>query len=160
MTKLPARTVFKGILVVFSVLILFLLFFHFIREVILIFVGVVLSISMAPAVDFLHDHKVNRSISVILIYLSAIIIFAVFIFLVLPQLGQQVSAVTPQIQDFYKSFRTSIQNSSIPLIRPWVNNLPSDLNSVFSNPKPTGNSAMNSLSAHNKDRTDRFASSF
>jgi predicted PurR-regulated permease PerM len=102
---------------------------------------------MAPAVNFLHDHKVNRSISVILIYFFAVVLFAIFIFLILPQLAQQFTVITPQIQDFYKSFRTSIQNSSFPFIRPWVGYLPSNLNSLFSSPQPSGNNAMSSLNA-------------
>ena len=145
MTKQPAKTVIKEVLVVLAIVISLLLIYHFIREIILIFVGVVLGVSMAPAVEFLHQHKVNRSISVILIYLLALAIFLVFIFLILPQLAQQVSNIAPEIQNIYRSFRSGVQNSSFLFIRQWIGHLPADLNSLFSTPSPTGEGAMNSL---------------
>jgi len=145
MTRQPAKTVIKEVLVVLAIIISLLLIYHFIREIILIFVGVVLGVSMAPAVEFLHQHKVNRSISVILIYLLALAIFLVFIFLILPQLAQQVSNIAPEIQNIYKSFRSGVQNSSFLFIRQWIGHLPADLNSLFSTPSPTGEGAMNSL---------------
>ncbi len=144
-SQLPARTIIKGVLVVCLVALLFLLFFHFLSEAILIFVGIVLSVSMSPAVDFLHQHHINRSVSVIFIYFIAVAILAIFILIILPQMAQQVSSVTPKFQDIYSSLRSSLQNSSIQFIRPWVANLPPNLNSIFSAPQPTGTNATNAI---------------
>lgn len=131
-----AKTVIKEVLVVATIFLSFVLLYHFIREIILIFVGIVLSVSMAPAVDFLHQHKVNRSISVILIYLAALAIFLAFIFIILPQLAQQVSNLTPILQKVYSSIRTGVQNSPIPLVHQWLGNLPENANSIFSYATP------------------------
>jgi predicted PurR-regulated permease PerM len=144
MSKLPARTIIKGVLVVLSAIGIFFFFYHFLREIILIFVGIFLGVSMAPAVDFLQKRKVNRSISVILIYLLAVLFFLVFIFLLLPQMAQQVSTLAPKFQDFYSSVSAAVKNSPIFFIRQMAGSLPADLNSFFPNPQP-GTGAINSI---------------
>ena len=145
MNRLPARTIVTGVLIIVAVLLGFWFLNHYIRELVLIFVGIVLSVSMAPAVDFLHEHKVNRSVSVILIYLVALAVFAVFIFVLLPQIGQQVTGLTPKINDFYGSFVTSVKGSSLLFIRQLGDRLPADLNSLFPSGPATTTGALNSI---------------
>ena len=74
MFTLTTRKVIMGVLVVLSVILVFYFIYHFRTVVMLVFTGIVISISMAPAVDWLHQHKLPRSFSVILIYLGLLIL--------------------------------------------------------------------------------------
>ncbi len=95
MPGITTRKLIAGVLVVIAVLIIFLLLDLFLSELILVFTGIVISISMAPAVDWLHKHKLPRSSSVIIIYLGLAIFLVVFIYLVIPQTIQQSTIWRP-----------------------------------------------------------------
>ncbi len=131
LSTLTTRKVIAGVLVVLSVIFLFYLFYQFRILVMLVFTGIVISISMEPAVDWLHQHKLPRGFSVILIYLGLLIFFVAIIYLVIPQTIHQVVQLTPKFESIYSDFRFSIQNSPIPFVRQWMSNLPLSLNSLF-----------------------------
>lgn len=146
MAPLTTRKVIAGVLVILSVVILFVLFYHFRALVILAFSGIVISISMVPAVDWLHQHKLPRAFSVILIYLGLMIVFLVIIFLVIPQTIQQLTGLIPRFEDLYQAIKSGLQSSPDPIFRQWVGNLPESLRSIFSPGAPgTGEVVLNSI---------------
>lgn len=128
MVNLKARTIILGVLVILGIVLGFLFVYHFLNEIILIFMGIVLSITIAPAVDFLHAHHLNRSLSVIVIYLIPLALLLALVFLVIPQMVQQISGITPSLGNLYTTFFASIQNSPYTFIRQWSATLPHDIN--------------------------------
>ncbi len=136
---LTTRKVITGVLVVVAVLSLFLLFYHFIRDIILIFSGVVIGVSMSPTVEWLRKRKLPRSLSVILIYSSIVVVFVGIIFLIVPQSTQQISSLAPRFADMYGGVKSYLQNSPYPFVHQLASNLPASLNAMFASP-PAGRS--------------------
>ena len=146
MSTLSTRKIIAGVLVVLSVFILFFLLFHFRKEIILIFTGIVISISISPVVDWLHQHKLPRSYSVILIYFGLVIIFLGFILLVIPQTMQQLSALVPRFERIYNDLKSTLESSPYPFIRQWIGILPASLNPISLPSLPgTGDADLNSF---------------
>jgi predicted PurR-regulated permease PerM len=147
MSTLTTHKIVTGILVVLSVFVFFMLLNHFREEMILVFAGIVISISMAPAVDWLHQKKLPRSISVMLIYAGLLALLVGFIFLVIPQTLQQGTALAPRVESMYKSAISYLQSSPYLFLRQWGSNLPPNLGSLVAPSSPgTGNTALNSIS--------------
>ncbi len=146
MSNHSPSTIIKATLIILAIIAGFLVVYYFLHEILLVFMGVVLSISIAPAVDFLHQHKVHRSLSVILIYLVALLLLAGFIFLVIPQIAQQITNIAPKMSGLYSSFRSAVLASPYSFIRGLMNGLPPDLNTIF-NVKPVapGKNPMDSI---------------
>jgi predicted PurR-regulated permease PerM len=136
MPTLTTRKIITGVLLVLLVLITFLLLNHFRLELILIFMGIVISISMDPVVGWLRSHKLPRSVSVILIYFSLGVVFFSVIFLFIPQTLQQVSLLVPRFENIYTDLHTALQNSSFPLVRQWSGNLPASFSSMVTTAPP------------------------
>lgn len=135
-----------SVLVVLSVILVFYLIYHFRSVVMLVFTGIVISISMMPVVDWLHQHKLTRSLSVILIYLGLLLLIIGIIFLVIPQTIHQVMVLTPRFETFYTDSKTALHNSPFPFIRQWVSNLPASLSSIFlANPPGAEGTALRSI---------------
>jgi predicted PurR-regulated permease PerM len=146
MPTITTRKLFTGVLVVIAVLAIFLLLVLYFSELILVFTGIVISISMAPAVDWLHKHKLPRSSSVIIIYLCLAIFFVVFIFLVIPQTIQQSTILAPRLADLYSALRASLQSSPYLFIHQLFGSLPGSLSQIFTPASPgTGGKAINSF---------------
>ncbi len=116
---------------ILSVILGFYFLFQFRILAMLVFIGIVSSISMAPVVDWLHRHRLPRAFSVILIYLGLLTFFIGLIFLVIPQTIHQLILLMPKFENLYSVSRTALQNSAYPFIRQWVSSLPSSLNSVI-----------------------------
>ncbi len=133
---LTTRKIITGVLVVFSVLAMFMFIFYFRTEVILVFTAIVISISMAPAVEWLQQHRMSPSLSVILIYSCLAIVFFGFIFLIIPQMIQQVTTLVPRLEDAYDTFKSSLQTSPYPFVVQWASYLPVNLVSIFISSSP------------------------
>jgi predicted PurR-regulated permease PerM len=113
---------------------------------ILVFTGIVISISIAPAVEWLHRRRLPRSFSVISIYLCLATLFIGVIFLIIPQIFQQSTVLTGQLRNLYGTFRTSLLNSPYLFIHQWLGSLPENLNSIFVPAfSRTGQTVINSL---------------
>src|SRR5512139_493921 len=85
------RRVILGTLVVLLVVIGFLLFYRFRLVVVIVFSGIVVSMAMAPSVDWLHRRRLPRSLSVIVIYLALLVLLIGFIVLLVPPITEQLS---------------------------------------------------------------------
>jgi predicted PurR-regulated permease PerM len=143
---LTIRKIVAGVLVILSVLAMFMFVYYFRNEVVLVFAAIVISISMAPAVDWMRRHKLSPSLSVILIYVCLAIFFFGFIFLIVPQIMQQVNTLFPRLEGVYVAFKSSLQSSPYPYVGQWASYLPANLSSIFiSSSSATGAGGANSV---------------
>jgi predicted PurR-regulated permease PerM len=146
MPTLTTRKIITGVLVVLAVFIAFALLDLFLNELILVFTGIVISISMAPAVEWLRRCKLPRPLSMLLIYLCLAIFFVGFIFLIIPQTIQQSTILAPRFDALYTVLRSNLQSSPYLLIRQLFSSLPGSLSLFFIPVTPhTSGAALNSF---------------
>ena len=117
-----ARKIIAAVLVVLSVILGFLLVVHFREVVILVFTGIIISISMEPAVNWLQQYKIPGSLCVILIYLLLILLLLVVILLIIPPAIQQISALIPMVGKYYQNLQSFLISSPNPLLRQLAEN--------------------------------------
>ncbi len=129
--RLTTGKVILGVLVILSVFILFRLLIHFYMVLILVFAGVVISISIAPAVNWLHQHGVPLSLSVILIYLALVAVVLGFIVFVIPPTIQQATMLIPRFESMYALFKSTLHASPNSFLQQWSNILPASLSAIF-----------------------------
>src|SRR3954453_9726536 len=102
------RRVILGTLVVLSVVVGFLLLYHFRMVAVIIFSGIVVSMAITPSVDWLHRRGLRRSLSVILIYLVLLVLLVGAIFLLVPPIVEQLSATVPKIESYYQDLKSAL----------------------------------------------------
>jgi predicted PurR-regulated permease PerM len=109
---------------------------------IIVFTGAIVSMAIAPGVDWLHRRKFPRSLSVILIYLLLLGLLIGFIYLIVPQIIQQITAIVPRVESYYLDFRAGLVSSPYSLIRQIAGQLPPaiSLRPIPIPPAPDGNS--------------------
>jgi predicted PurR-regulated permease PerM len=98
------------------------------------------SIAIAPSVDWLHRHGLQRSLSVILIYLLLLTLFIGAIFLLAPPILDQLTATVPKLDTYYQSLKSSLGESSLLALRQIAAQMPAQLSlisSVASTPAAT-----------------------
>ena len=122
------RRVILGTLVVLLVVVGFLLLFRFRLVAVIVFSGIVLSMAITPSVDWLHRHRLPRSLSVILIYLVLLVLLIGAIVLLVPPIVEQLTAIVPKIESYYQDLRAALVNSSLLALRQIAAQLPSQLN--------------------------------
>lgn len=130
-TALPdwtPRQVITGTLVVLSVGIGFLLAYRFRWVAIIVFSGIVVSMAMTPAVDWLQRHGLPRALSVIMIYLVLLILLIGFIVVLIPPIVAQVSTALPKIEIYYRDLKSALVSSPLLLIREIAIRLPPQIN--------------------------------
>jgi predicted PurR-regulated permease PerM len=118
------RQVIIGTLVVLSVVIGFLLAYRFRLGAIIIFSGIIVSVAMTPAVDWLQRHRLPRALSVIVIYLVLLIMLIGFIVLLVPPIVEQLSTALPKIEIYYRDLKSALVSSPLLLIRQIAIRLP------------------------------------
>ena len=122
------RRVILGTLVVLLVVIGFLLVYRFRVVIVSVFSGIVVSMAMAPGVDWLHRHRLPRAVSVILIYLVLLVLVIGFIVLLVPPIVDQLSAAVPQIESYYRDLKVALVNSPLLVIRQIAAQMPAQIN--------------------------------
>src|SRR5512139_1907175 len=137
-TSWNTRRVFWATLAVFWVVIGFLLLYRFRMVLFIIFTGMIVSMAMAPAVDWLHRHRLPRAVAIILLYLLLLALLIVFIYLIVPQIVQQTTSMLPQLQQFYQSFKASLAGSPYTLLREIAGQLPPSLRVLPVSEAPAG----------------------
>src|SRR5512135_3402124 len=118
------RRILWATLVVSWVVIGFLLLYRFRMVLFIVFAGIMVSMAMTPAVDWLHRHKLPRAVAVILIYLLLLSLLIVFVYLIAPQIIQQTGTVLPQLEQYYQNLRSSLTGSPYTLLRDIAAQLP------------------------------------
>ncbi len=120
--------VILGTLVVLLVGVGFLLLYRFRMVAVIVFSGIVISMAIAPSVDWLHRHGLRRSLSVILIYLVLLVLLIGSIFLLVPPIVEQLNATVPKIETYYQDLRAALENSPLLALRQIASQLPSQFN--------------------------------
>src|SRR5512143_660958 len=122
------RQVIAGTLVVLSVVIGFLLFYRFRLVAIIVFSGIVVSMAMTPAVDWLQHRHLPRALSVIIIYLVLLIVLIGFIVVLIPPIAEQLSTAVPKIEIYYQDLKSTLVGSPLLVIRQIALRLPPQIN--------------------------------
>jgi predicted PurR-regulated permease PerM len=131
------RRVILGTLVVLLVVIGFLLVYRFRVVVVTVFSGIVVSMAMAPGVDWLHRHKVPRALSVILIYLALLVLLIGFIVLLVPPIIEQLSAAAPKVETYYRELKSALVNSPLLVVRQIAAQMPPQISLTLAGPSET-----------------------
>jgi len=132
------RRVILGTLVVLLVVIGFLLVYRFRLVVVTVFSGIVVSMAMAPGVDWLHRRRLPRAVSVILIYLVLLVLVIGFIVLLVPPIVEQLSAAVPQIEHYYRDLKIALVNSPLLVIRQIAAQMPTQISLTLASSSATG----------------------
>jgi predicted PurR-regulated permease PerM len=122
------RRIILGTLVVLMVVIGFLLFYRFRLVAVIVFSGIVVSMAIAPSVDWLHRHGLSRSLCVILIYLVLLVVIIGAIVLLVPPIVEQFAATIPKIENYYQDLKSALVNSPFLALSQIASQLPSQLN--------------------------------
>jgi predicted PurR-regulated permease PerM len=122
------RRVILATLVVLLVVAGFLLLYRFRTIVLIVFAGFVVSMAMAPSVDWLQRHRLSRSVSVILIYLILLALLIGFVVLLVPPIVEQLSATVPKIESYYRDLKAALVSSPLLVIRQIAAQMPAQIN--------------------------------
>jgi predicted PurR-regulated permease PerM len=95
-----------------------------------LFVAIVLSTAIAPAVDWLHRHKISRGLGVVAIYLGLFAVVAGAAWLLVPLITEQGSRLLAEVSTQYLGLVSFLQNSPSRLIRRLALQLPITLRFV------------------------------
>jgi predicted PurR-regulated permease PerM len=106
----------------------FLLLFRFRAMILIVFAGIVVSMAMAPAVDWLQRHRLSRSVSVILIYLILLALLIAFVVLLVPPIVEQLTATVPKIESYYRDLKAGLVSSPLLVIRQIAAQMPAQIN--------------------------------
>ncbi|MFP4345337.1 MAG: AI-2E family transporter [Anaerolineales bacterium] len=106
----------------------FYLLYYFRFTFFLLFIAMVISISLRPAVEFLHRWGLNRAVGVLLLYTLLLMLVVGFFFLAIPLVVEQGSALLEQLPDYYNTLRTGLIRSTSVILRRIGFRLPSQLN--------------------------------
>ncbi|MDO8592309.1 MAG: AI-2E family transporter [bacterium] len=97
--NITSATILK-VIAIFALLYLMFL----IKDVlILFFVALVFSSALDPSVDWLKQRKIPRTLSVLLIYLTAFAIVALVLYLILPPIIKEVNDISSNLPDYFNS---------------------------------------------------------
>ena len=132
------RRIILATLVVTAVVISFLLIYRFRMVLFIVFTGIVVSMAMSPAVDWLHKRRLPRAVAVIFIYLLLLAALIGFIYLIVPQIVQQTTTMLPHLEQYYESFKSALANSPYTLLREIGLQLPSSLQRLPVAQAPSG----------------------
>jgi predicted PurR-regulated permease PerM len=105
----------------------FWLLIRFSIVIFILFVSIVISTAIAPAVDWLHRRGMSRAAGVILIYFLLLAFVVAFIILAAPLVLDQAAAMGEILPEYYASFRQWMVNSPSLLIRRIGLELPREL---------------------------------
>lgn len=103
--KLSPRRVVLGTVVTSLVVLLFWLIFLFRHVFIILFLGIVLSLAIRPAVIWLNRRNLPRGGGVAVVYLALLAFLVVFILLLVPLLADQVAVMVANVPDYYQTVR-------------------------------------------------------
>jgi len=120
--------------VIFILLILYFLFL--IRDVVLVFfVALVAVAALGPVVDYLQKKKIPRFLSTLLIFLTGLTLLGLVIYLLIPPLVEQVSALAINLPEYLKqlpfSLKTDYLQNFFGTIGNYLASVPAGLSSVI-----------------------------
>lgn len=93
------------------VLIAGVLFLYTVKDILgIIFISIVLASVLDPWVDKLQKRGVNRAVSILSMYLIALGLFSVIIFLLIPPIVTEVKSIATHFPAYYENVIRSLQN--------------------------------------------------
>ena len=110
--RLSARTVMLATLVVAAVAILVWLLVRWHDAVFLLFVAIVVSTAIKPAVDYLQRLGLPRPAGIITVYLVGISVAALIVLFSAPLVGDQVARIAGAVPQGYRSLRDNMLQTS------------------------------------------------
>ncbi len=121
------RNVMAATLTILSVAFAFFLLFWFRDVVFALFLAIVLSIAISPAVDILHRVGLPRWSGVGIVYLTLLALVIGAVAMMLPLIVEQVTAVVAEVPAGYETLRGALQGSSNAIIVSLANGMPASL---------------------------------
>ncbi len=135
LTKTNFHLIIKTIIII-----LFLIFLYFIRDILLLLVvAFIIASIFSPIVDWFERKKVSRFVATLLVYSLLLLIFIIILILVIPNLAKEIEFIGERISNYY-SFLKSIFGESqkfLPkdfseFIRDWQKEIPAISRGIFS----------------------------
>jgi predicted PurR-regulated permease PerM len=127
LTQWTARQVILGTLVVLGVALGFWLLYDLRLVLFSLFLAIVISTAISPAVDWLYRGGISRGVGVVLIYLGLLLILLAVSLLVAPLVMEQGATIAANFSGYYQNFLEVLHGSSSRLIRRLALQLPSSL---------------------------------
>lgn len=127
MPHLRARQIAQATFYIVMVGVAFWLLIRFRDVIFILFIAIVLSTAITPAVEWLYRRRVPRAMGVILIYLLILAFVVGFFLLAAPLILNQVTNVVSSLPGYYQSFEKLLTNSSSYFIRQLAYVLPTNL---------------------------------
>jgi predicted PurR-regulated permease PerM len=103
--KLTPRRVILATITVSLVVLAFWLIILFRYVFIILFLGIVLSLAIRPAVSWLNRHSLPRGAGVAVVYLGLLAFLTGFILLLVPLLADQVASIINNLPNYYQTLR-------------------------------------------------------
>ena len=139
------RRVILATLIVLLVVAGFLLLYRFRTMILIVFAGLVISMAMAPSVDWLQRHRLPRSLSVIVIYLILLVLLIGFIVLLVPPIVEQLSATFPKIESYYQDLKAALVSSPLLVVRQIAAQMPAQINLTPTLASPAAGGALDAV---------------
>jgi predicted PurR-regulated permease PerM len=121
------RDVMAATLTILAVASAFFLFIWFRDVVFALFLAIVLSIAISPAVDILHRVGVPRWLGVCIVYVALLVLVVAAGALMMPLLVEQITAVVAKAPAAYEAVRGSLQASGNAIIVSLATGMPAQL---------------------------------
>ena len=121
------RSVMAATLIILSVAFAFFLLFRFHQVVFALFLAIVLSIAISPAVDILHRVGLPRWLGVCVVYVALLVLVVCCGALMLPLLVEQVTAVVAKAPAVYETVRSGLLGSGNAIIVSLATGMPAQL---------------------------------
>lgn len=116
-TKLTPSQIIQGTIIVALISIAFWILVRFHVVVLLLFLAIIISTILKPAVRWLHRKGASLQTSTILVYLLVTTLIVAFFMLQTPRLINQANTVTNNVTTLYASIRSDMTESDNVLLR-------------------------------------------
>lgn len=133
-----ARQIFHATLVVAAVGALFFLLFRYNQIIFLLFLAIVLSTAIRPAVTWLNGRGLPRASGVMAVYLALLLALGGMLALAAPLLSEQAGAIMEAAPGYYGQLRASLFLSKNLILQRAALNMPAELALT---PPPPGEAA-------------------
>lgn len=122
------RQIVTATLVVVAVTVVFWLVYRFFSVLLLLFVAIVLSTAIQPAVNWMYHRGVSKRAGVLAVYLLILLVVVGILFLLVPVVVQQATAIVEQLPQYYQELRGALFNSRFWFLRQLSFQIPPRLN--------------------------------
>jgi predicted PurR-regulated permease PerM len=129
--KLPdwtARQIVTATLVVVAVTLVFWLVYRFLAVLLLLFIAIVLSTAIQPAVNWMYHRGIAKRAGVLAVYLLVLLVVVGILYLLVPVVVRQTTEIVEQLPQYYQTLRGALFNSRFWFLRQLSYQIPPRLN--------------------------------